>query len=265
MSFMDLPVANILIDIGSLGVVAVIIIGIFQKWRSGSLHHFSYWQVFRDKDAGIKTSSTSASPIRSFFTILFREVFAVKVLETCSKTKRVSHLAIFWGFVFLGISTTLAFFTNPTNAILPLYDPVKLFGNVGGGLVVTGFFGMFFVRYREGAAVFHLTRSDVFLLILLLAVLSGFVTQQTIYSSMGSYWVSSTFWIHMVLVIALLATAPFTKFFHAIKKPISLLYEELDKKRDVESLLPSSVIVRPEPSTNINVNVEKTQEKRGEK
>jgi nitrate reductase gamma subunit len=243
MSFMNLPVANQLIDAGSLVVLVLIVLGVFYRYKTGSFHHFVHWQTFNpgSSDGNQEAKSPSSTTvIPSFFTILFREVFAFRVLQTCSKLKRVSHLAIFWGFVFLGISTTLAFFTNPTNLVLPLSNPVKLFGNVGGALVVAGFFGMFSVRYREGAPVLRMTRSDVFLLILFLAVVSGFVTQQTVYSSMGAYWISSAFWIHMVLVIMLLVTAPLTKFFHAISKPVSLLYEEMDKNSGVEPLLPSS-------------------------
>jgi nitrate reductase gamma subunit len=237
---MNLPIPNLVIDAGSLIVLLIIIIGIVYRLKGGSLHHFFHWQIFSQSTAKTSESKSSSQIAPSFFTILFREVFGFRVLETCSKTKRVSHLAIFWGFVFLGVSTTLAFVTNPNDVVLPLYNPVKLFGNVGGVLVVIGFLGMFYVRYREDAPIWRLTRSDVFLMTLFLAVVTGFVAQQTIYSSMGSEWISSSFWIHMVFVITLLATAPFTKFYHAISKPISLLYEEIDRRTGVEPLLPAA-------------------------
>jgi nitrate reductase gamma subunit len=232
MSFMNLPISNQYIDAGSLVVLGIILIGILYRWRSGVFHHFSHWRIFSDA----KTASEVAS---SFFTILVREVFVFRVLATCNKLKRASHLLIFWGFVFLAISTTLAFFTNPTNLVLPLYNPVKIFGNAGGALIIVGFLGMFSVRYREGTAILSLTRSDAFLVTLFLAVVTGFLTQQTIYSELGSYWISGAFWIHMAFVVGLLATAPFTKFFHALTKPVSLLYEKIDEKSGVEPLIPS--------------------------
>ena len=234
---MNLPIANETIDIGGLIILLLVILGIIYKLKGGALHHFFHWQPTSRTD-----SSSKVAP--SFFTILFREVFAFRVLGTCSKTKRFSHLAIFWGFVFLGISTTLAFLTNPTNIVLPLYHPVKVFGNVGGALVVAGFVGMFYVRYREERSIWHLTRSDLFLVTLFLTVITGFVTQQTIYSSMGPNLVSSTFWIHMIFVVMLLATAPFTKFFHAISKPFSLLYEEIDRRSGAEPLLPTTTSIK---------------------
>jgi len=252
MAFLNIPIPNEVIDAGSLIVLAAIIIGIAYKSNRGSFHRFYFWQVFSKEDEARNNEGKKSSShlVSSFFTILFREVFAFRVLGTCSKTKRVSHLAIFWGFVFLGISTTLAFLTNPTNLVLPLYNPVKLFGNFGGALVVIGFLGMFYVRSREGAPAWRLTRSDVFLITLFLATITGFVTQQTIYSSLGSLWISSTFWIHMLFVVTLLATAPFTKFFHALAKPISLLHEEADKRSGVEQLLPSHVSEVPPEITS---------------
>jgi nitrate reductase gamma subunit len=223
-SFINLPVSNQLIDAGGLIVLLLVVLGIAYKMAGGSLHHFLHWDVFPLKG---KVETKHSYKVPSFFAVLLREIFAFRVLESCSKTKRISHFAIFWGFVFLAISTTLAFLTNPTNLVLPLLNPVKIFGNVGGALVVVGFAGIFYVRYREEEPVWKLTRSDIFLVTIFLAVVTGFITQQATYSSLGSEWVSSTFWIHMIFVIILLATAPFTKFFHAISKPISLLYEEI--------------------------------------
>lgn len=227
---MNLPVENLVIDIGGLLILVLVIVGVLYRANQNALHHFFHWKIF--------SKPKSNSKAKSFFSVLFREVFAFSVLGTCNKIKRLSHLAIFWGFVSLAISTTLAYLTNPSDLVLPLYYPVKIFGNGGGILVVIGFIGMFYVRSRESAPIWRLTRSDLFLLILFLAVVTGFITQQTIYSSLGSYWVSSSFWVHMVFVVLLLTTAPFTKFFHAISKPVSLLYQEIERKSGSEALLP---------------------------
>lgn len=229
---MNLPVENLVIDIGGLLILLFVILGILYRVNKSALHHFFHWKIF--------SQAKSDSKATSFFSVLLNEVFTFRVLQTCSRTKRLSHIAIFWGFVFLAISTTLAFLTNPTDLILPLYNPVKIFGNSGGILVVIGFIGMFYIRSREKVPIWRLNRSDLFLLTLFLAAVTGFITQQSIYSSLGSYWVSASFWIHMVFVVMLLATAPFTKFFHAISKPVSLLYQEIEKRSGEEPLLPQA-------------------------
>lgn len=241
MAFMNLPVANEIIDLGSAVVAVFVVLGVIYKIRGGTLHHFDRWQVLKVPGDATEASAPSGTAVKSFFNVLFRDVFATQVLGTCSRLKRASHLALFWGFAFLGVSTTLAFITNPSDVVLPLTDPVKLFGNVGGILVVVGFIFMFYVRYREQAPIWRLTRSDVFMLMLLVTVVTGFVTQQAVYSSFGSFWVSNTFWLHMVFVVVLLATAPFTKFFHALSKPVSILYDEIDVKLGREPVLPGKV------------------------
>lgn len=237
LAFLGLPITNHLIDIGGLIALLLVIFGVIYKIRTGALHHFSRWRVFDSQANQPKRSSRYV--LSSLLTVFVREVFVFNVLGTCNKIKRLSHVAIFWGFVFLAISTLLAFLTNPSDLVLPLYNPVKIFGNVGGILVVIGFMAMFYSRSREGAPILKVTRTDFFILILLFAVLTGFLTQQAVYSSLGSEWISATFWLHMVVVVALLVTAPFTKFFHAISKPVSLVQDEIDKQSGAESYLPS--------------------------
>ena len=231
---MDLPITNELIDLGSVVVLVFVVVGVIYKVKGGSMSHFDRFQVTLVQAVG-----PAGVTLAGFFTVLFRDVFTTKVLGTCSRLKRGSHLALFWGFVLLGISTTLAFLTNPSDAVLPLTDPVKLSGNAGGILVVVGFVFMFYVRYREEAPVWRLTRSDVFLATLFLTVVTGFVMQQAVYSAGDSFWVSDTFWVHMAFVTVLLATAPFTKFFHALSMPVSILRDEMDAKLGREPLLPT--------------------------
>lgn len=254
-AFMNLPVANILIDLAALILLLIIIAGVVYRVKRGSFHHFFHWDILKrasddsKHDASKNGEHLAGGVLKSIATVLFLDVLTTRVLRTCNRTKWFSHLAIFWGFAFLGISTTLAFITNPQNLILPLDNPVKLFGNAGGILVLFGFVAMFYVRYREGVPVWSLNRSDYFLMVLFLAVVTGFLTQQAIYSVAGPTLVSSTFWIHMIFVLLLLATAPFTKFIHAVQKPVMLLYEEIDKRREAESLLPSPSLSREPDST----------------
>lgn len=246
MSFMNLPVTNEVIDLGSIVVLAVVVAGVAYKISGGSLHHFDRFQVLKAPANVVEAAGPAGVALKSFAIVLFRDVFTTKVLGTCSRLKRASHLALFWGFVFLAISTTLAFITDPTDAVLPLTDPVKIFGNAGGILVVAGFIFMFYVRYREQAPIWRLTRSDVFMTTLFLTVVTGFVTQQAVYSAGGSSWVSDTFWLHMAFVIVLLATAPFTKFFHAIAKPVSIMHDEVDLRLGREPVLPAAAAARKE-------------------
>jgi nitrate reductase gamma subunit len=241
MAFMNLPISNLAIDIGSLILLAFIILGVAVKIKGGSLHHFYLWQVYRSdrEEGGAKTRSSGVGA--SIASTFVNQVLLVRVLRTCNKVKRLAHLAIFWGFVSLALSTTLAFFYNRNNLILPLTNPIKIFGNAGGILVVLGFLGMFYVRYQDKTSIWRITRTDVFLLTLFFTVVTGFLTQQAIYSNLGSFWISATFWLHIALIILLLGSAPYTKFFHAVTKPVALFYEEIDRRSGREPLLPEEL------------------------
>ena len=243
-TLMNLPVSNQLVDIGGLILALVIILGLAVKIRQGVLHRFFLTNMFASMKStlgksGDKKTSKSSGLFQSLASVFFLDVLTARPLQTCNKTKRLSHILIFWGFAFTGISTILAYLMNPNDLVLPLSHPVKIFGNVGGILLVAGFIGMFYIRYQENGSAWRLTKADYFLVTLFLTVITGFITQQMVYSFNTDLTVDVAFWIHMVFIVLLLATAPFTKFGHAVYKPVWLLYDQLNAKTE-ESLLPES-------------------------
>jgi nitrate reductase gamma subunit len=236
MTFMNLPISNQFIDIGGIVLLAIVLIGLSMKISGGTLRRFPEWRILRQDASPRKKDSSSM--LKGILNVIFVEAFTVKVLGTCDKVKRASHIAIFWGFVFTGVSTVLAYLTNPSDLVLPLTNPVKLFGNAGGIMIVGGLVAMFYIRYRERQSVWRIQRADYFLVVLLLTALTGFVTQQAIYTSSDSLTVAVSFWVHIVMIVLLFATAPFTEFGHSLFKPIWLLYDNLATRNGEESLVP---------------------------
>lgn len=236
MTTMNLPVANSIIDLAGFVLLGIVLVGLAYKASEGMFRLFPNWRV---QAAGGGSHSAGGGTASSFFSVLFTEVFATNVLGTCDRAKRASHLLIFWGFAFTGISTILAWLTNPQNLVLDLSNPVKLFGNAGGILILVGFAAMFYVRYNEKKGMWHITRGDYFILALFLTVVTGFITQQAVYSDPTADMIAATFWIHMGLVTLLLATAPFTKFGHALFKPVWLMYDKRSDIRGEETLIPA--------------------------
>ena len=222
-----------MIDLAGLVLLGVVLVGLAIKASGGMFRRFPEWRISNGGTA------KGGGVVSGFFSVLFTEVFATSVLGTCSKAKQASHLLIFWGFAFTGVSTILAWLTNPSNLLLPLTDPVKLFGNAGGILILIGFVAMFYVRYNEKKGLWHITRGDAFIVTLFLAVVTGFITQQAVYSYPTADVIAATFWVHIGLVALLLATAPFTKFGHALFKPVWLLYDDISERRGEEDLIPA--------------------------
>ena len=135
-----------------------------------------------------------------------------------------NHLLIFWGFLGLLASTALRFVVFPTNgAVVPLSDPVRFLGTLSGILLSYGTLAMIVSRIRKSEVSTQRTQFTdwVFLVLLLLTGLSGFVLEA------ASYWTSAgmvdlALALHLVVVFELLVMAPFTKFAHAIYRPCAI-------------------------------------------
>ena len=77
--------------------------------------------------------------------------------------------------------------------------------------------------------MWDLHRSDYFLLALLSTALSGFLTEDAIYSfGRGGEAVPFVYWGHIAVIVSLLATAPYTKFIHVFYKPSWILFQRLE-------------------------------------
>lgn len=219
-----------MIDAGGLVLLAFIILSMAWRLRTGVLGFPSFRRASRLTEPD---SPPTHGLLGSVLSVLLLDVGTSRPLKTCDKVKWASHVLIFWGFVFTAIATTLAFFMKPEGAVLPLDHPVKIFGNIGGVLLVAGCSAMFYARFQESGSMWHLHRSDYFLVALLLTALTGFLTENTIYAfgradSLTPY----VYWTHMIVIISLLATAPWTKFTHAFYKPSWLLFQKLSGQEE---------------------------------
>ena len=128
-----------------------------------------------------------------------------------------------WGFALLAVSTTLNYAYNPKGFPLPIWDNVRITGNLGGVLLAAG---LIMTAYRRsGKFVKQDYASDyLFLALLATAVVTGFV------SELGSELNAATltyaaYVTHLLSCAMLLGTAPFTKFIHAVGIPILRLSE----------------------------------------
>jgi nitrate reductase gamma subunit len=156
---------------------------------------------------------------------LIREYVYQRDLVSCNKPFWVAHLAVFWGFLLLTLSTIMDDIFNRSGAPLPLNSPIRISGNVGGVMLVGGL-AYIIIRRVYDWRIRRDTKlgNTVFLGLLLLAGVTGFATEFTAYSNsyLSLYLVYA---IHLLFVSVLLAFAPITKFAHAIGRPVLILFE----------------------------------------
>ena len=136
----------------------------------------------------------------------------------------LTHMAIFWGFLGLLVSTALRFLVYPTNgATVPVTDPVRLLGTISGLLLSYGTLYMMVSRARKSTvSTSHTQFTDwIFLGLLFLSGASGFFLEAIAYSG-PLLMTQAALAAHLVVVFELLVTAPFTKFAHVFYRPLAI-------------------------------------------
>jgi nitrate reductase gamma subunit/ferredoxin len=165
-----------------------------------------------------------------------RELAAQKNFEDCQAQdgtraepwylgQRTIHLAIMWGFLGLWAATALDFLFKTPGSYVPLWYPARLLGTAAGIVLLYGTTVAMVRRLTpaRGSAFAHSLLSDWLLLGLLWVVaLTGFILEIAVYQPRGSTWAYAAALVHVVLALELLILMPFTKFAHALYRPIAL-------------------------------------------
>lgn len=181
-----------------------------------------------------KAGNQSSGWFKELVTTIFKESLVQDRLSRCEdsaaawkgrlKTRWVTHMTIVWGFLGLLVSTMLRFVAFPTNGqTVPITDPVRLLGTVSGLLLMYGASNAMVSRIRRAdLSTEHTHFTDwAFLVLLLLAGLTGFILEAADYASEPTL-VYSALVVHLVVVFELIVMAPFSKFAHAFYRPLAI-------------------------------------------
>jgi citrate/tricarballylate utilization protein len=142
-----------------------------------------------------------------------------------SSSRRIYHSLVFWGFLSDFVSTTLAFIYQDLLHQLPPYPLISapvLFGALGGVMLIVGTAGLIGLKFQSDRAPANARAYGMdytFLTTLGLTALSGMlllIFRAT--TAMGSLLV-----LHLAMIAALFATAPYGKFVHAIYRSMALM------------------------------------------
>lgn len=163
--------------------------------------------------------------LRVFGTVLFRQTLYQQIQPTSGNRKWLSHFLVMWGFVLLTVSTTLDYVYNPRGLPLPPLHIVRITGNLGGLFFMVGLIVIVYNIMKTEAIRGQKIGADyLFLGLLIAAGVTGFVAEGT--SELNAFEATYYLYVgHLLIVAALLLTAPFTRFIHAIGIPIMRLLE----------------------------------------
>jgi heterodisulfide reductase subunit C len=157
-------------------------------------------------------------------------------IEPLYRRRWLIHALTLWGFLGLLVATTLDYGMDllgikATGTPVPIWYPVRLLGTVAGLALMYGV-TWFMIRRREQAQQGTDTSkpSDwLFLVLLWVTGLTGFLIEAALYAEPVQAWGYWVFLIHVAVAMELVLFLPFTKFAHAMYRPVSLFYYGLAK------------------------------------
>jgi nitrate reductase gamma subunit len=144
------------------------------------------------------------------------------------------HAATMWGFLGLLFATALNYFLDiigvkETGTFVPLWYPTRLTGTLSGLLFIYGVTVLLYKRLKSVDKAHSFSRpSDwIFLTLLWLSGVTGFIIEIALYLPGAPAWGYWTFIFHVAVSITLLLLLPFTKFAHAIYRMVALYIHAL--------------------------------------
>ena len=149
------------------------------------------------------------------------------------------HWSIMWGFIGLAAATGLDYVwlligdKIPGQAD-PLWWPSRVLGNLSGLSLIYGTSLAIYSRIkRPDKYSSHSLLSDwLFLWLLFVTGLTGFIVELSLYLPMSATWEYVIFLIHVVLGMEVVFLLPFTKFAHAMYRPLALLIYHYKKTEE---------------------------------
>ena len=173
-----------------------------------------------------------------------RETLAVEVLghknyrnEECGQADNAPwfwqrwfvHAAMMYGFGGLFAATALDFLFKPVGSVVPLYYPMRLLGTIAGLFFMYGTSVAIYKRLRkqDKSASYSQPSDWIFLILLWLVGLTGFLLEIAVYAPPPATWGYTLLIIHVVLAMDLLVLLPFSKFAHVFYRTVAIFVRHL--------------------------------------
>lgn len=150
-----------------------------------------------------------------------------------SQARRLYHSLVYYGFLSVTVSTSLAAIYQDILHKLPPYPltsaPV-LFGSIGGVAIIVGVAGLLVLKATSDRDLAHspsLGLDYLFLIILGLTSLSGMFT--LVFRESSAMGIILT--LHLGLVAALFITVPYGKLVHSLYRSLAILRHHLEQSQ----------------------------------
>ncbi len=214
---------DVLFILTSLFAVGVFAAGIIRFWQD--------LDARRERRTGVVPAAVE----------VFKEIFTHSNFKECgtNQDRYLGHLGLFYGFLALFITTTCIFlgiyFVNLVVHVpmtpWPLWNPVKLLGNLGGILLLGGCYIVYRNRTGEEEDTSTSSYFDWFLLGLVAVVgATGMLAEIVRWIGIGFlYYI--LYFLHLVAVWTLIAYSPYSKLAHLVYRTVALIHDRACGRR----------------------------------
>ncbi len=174
-----------------------------------------------------------------------KEILSHTQFRKCSlEGKRYyGHLPMLYGFLgALGTTTMVTiYYYSGRFTPLPLYDPVKILGNVSAVALLYGCFRLVARRFEKDPEERNNLPSSyfdwLFLGLLTAVAVTGSLTELTRLSGAAGI-AYPTYFIHLSLIFMLLGYMPYSKFAHLFYRTAAMVHEKMYAAAEVAVVLP---------------------------
>ncbi len=170
----------------------------------------------------LSQNSVKVGGLSGLIRVLIKEVaYQGRYVKCESRSRFLTHMSLFWGFLLL-------FLASGVNFVSGTRSPIAIvIGFVGGIFLLVG--GIYFVAKRAERREPFASYSDfmdwAFLALILLVGVTGFLLDFALVTNLP-LMAYTMFSMHLIAAFDLLIAAPFTKFAHAVYRPLALWMSE---------------------------------------
>ncbi len=146
---------------------------------------------------------------------------------TVTASRSTSHLLVFYAFIGLAITTSWAVFylyimSRPSP--YPLYDPLKIVGNVSALALITGITLVALNRLKNKEKAGSGGYFDWLFIAVIYAIAATGILSELFRLADISVLAYPTYFIHLVFVLFLFLYAPFSKMAHMVYRATAMVF-----------------------------------------
>lgn len=226
-------------------MIVAVAIGTFLDMLHKSSGKFFTQQMEKSKAAA--TRELSGADIAS----LAVKTIAIEVAtsgEFCNPSRRISHVLMFYGFLFYLVTTIVMIFVYPTQA-MPAPVVLPVLWNIGVVMIlIGGYWFFFFLRANvvyDGQPLFRLVLADLFIVTLLGSVTFALIWE--LVQTTGNLTATKiAFGLYILFTTLLFGSVRWSKLAHMFYKPVVAFQRRLEEANGSSSM--------PTPSTRNEVS-----------